>query len=85
MEVELSASSVLGQPHQKPRLRLRHWQVQHRRLLFVSHRSDVHGRLQHLGARPGQGQPQLQATLRQGHTRIQGLGGPVRKPLSIMI
>ena len=78
LEVELSASSVLGQPHQKPRLRLRHWQVQHRRLLFVSHRSDVHGRLQHLWARPGQGQPKLKTTLCQGHSSLQRLGRPVR-------
>ena len=78
LEVELSASSVLGQPHQKPRLRLRHWQVQHRRLLFVSHRSDVHGRLQHLWARPGKGQPKLKTTLCQGHSSLQRLGRPVR-------
>ena len=78
LEVELSASSVLGQPHQKPRLRLRHWQVQHRRLLFVSHSSDVHGRLQHLWARPGQGQPKLKTTLCQGHSSLQRLGRPVR-------
>ena len=77
LEEQQLTPQILGQPDQEPGLRLRHRQEQHCRLLPLSHRSDLHGRLLHVGAHLGQGLSQLQAPLRQRHSRVQRLGGPV--------
>ena len=77
MEEQQLTPQVLGQPHQEPGLCVRHRQEQHRRLLPLRHRSDIHGRLLNVGADLGQRLSELKAPLRQRHSSLQRLGGPV--------
>lgn len=79
------APALLGEPDQEPELCVRHPQVAHRGRVPVGGGADLHGRLLHLRPPPRQGLPLLQAALRQGHPRLQGLGGEVRTPTPLAL
>jgi len=72
-----SAAAVLGEPHQESRLCVRRSQVEHRRLVPVGRRTDVHGLLLDERTQTQQGLTVQQTPLRQRHSKVPQVGREV--------
>ena len=75
MEIEQFTTPLLGEHHQKSRLRIRHIQVEHSRRLPIGDRFDFYGLLFAESPRPKQGVPVGQALVLQRSAQVPQMGG----------